>query len=470
MSENNKPIIIYTLPDADGHVIPALQITEQLVKRGFDITVVAPAKWQTAIRKMGANFAPLGGLWARRDFWEHLADKKMSLGVHLGHIFVSMLFAGYQSLVLALTELRHRLGDADLQKRRIVILSDMIYTGVLPFRLGARPFADLVLDVRTICVAVTPRAWAAPEAPCWGQGFPWDPTDAGKKRNVEIYRQRYDAEGWKRLEDALFMCGCTRSLQSLLYDEWERDHPLPEEFSFKRSYGAATYFAHDATLQMTIPSLEYPVPDLPAHFRFAGILPLKPLPAEIQYPEWWGELLEEKKQGRKKIVFVAQGTQAPDHQDLVIPAIQALATRDDVLVVACLCFRGATLKDMPTESLPPNARVVDFIPYDAVLPYADVFASASGYGGLNHAVVNGVPILQTGFLYDKPDLGRRIEYTGIGEYISQFPPPTNMLAEAVDKILSDSSYKEHILKLQAEAKAYNPFDLIEGEIVRLSQG
>lgn len=455
---------------------PALQITEQLVSRGFDVTMVAAAKWKPAASRIGAEFAPLVGLWTREDFRDSIMDKKVThqtrlraLRQSIGDTYVSMMFSGYQSLVLALVGLQSRLGSDSLKARGVVILSDMCFTGILPFKLGADLFADV--EIKTICIALLPRAWATPETPCWGAGLRWDPSEEGIKRNTIGNRMGFDEVQHKRLDDALFMCGCTRNLESLL-DEHNRVHPLPEEHAFRRSLGHITYFAHDTTFQMCIPSVEYPAANLPSHFKFGGHLPIKPIPSDLQYPEWWGEVLEnsakQRKEGstRKRVVFVAQGTESPDHGDLVVPLIEGLATRDDLLVIACLCKRGVKLSF--ADTLPSNIRVIDFFPYDAVLAHADIFVSSSGYGGLNHAIVNGVPTVQTGILIDKPDVGRRMEYAGIGVYISEFPPPSAMLADSVDKILSDESYRTRVLALRAEAETYNPFEIIEREITKLA--
>lgn len=478
-----KPLVLWCLPNADGHLYPALQVTEQLVLRGFDVTMVAAAKWEPSASKIGAHFAPLVGLWAREDFRDSIMDKTVTqktrlkaLRQSIGDTFVSMMFSGYQSLVLALVGLRTRLsaegGGGGLKGRRVLILSDMCFTGTLPFRLGADLFPDV--EIKTMCIGLMPRAWATPETPCWGAGLPWDPSEQGLRRNTVGNRLGFDEVQHRRLEDALFMCGCTRSLDSLL-DEHDRANPLPDEYGFRRSLGNITYFAHDASLQMCIPSVEYPAANLPRHFKFGGQLPPKAIPSNLQYPEWWSEVLENSSSsrkvaeatGRKKIVFVAQGTESPDLGDLVMPTIHGLAGRDDVLVVACLCKRGMKLAG-DAQELPRNVRVVDFFPYDAVLSHADVFVSSSGYGGLNHAIVNGVPTVQTGILIDKPDVGRRIEFAGMGVYISEFPPTEAMVAKAVETILSDNKYKKRVRELQAEAETYDAFGIIEREIIRLS--
>ncbi|CAN8095958.1 unnamed protein product [Discula destructiva] len=473
---NTKPLVLYALPNADGHMYPAFQITEQLVLRGFEVTMVAAPKWKPAANRIGADFAPLVGLWTRENFRDSIMDKRVTqqtrlraLRQSIGDTFVSMMFSGYQSLVLALVELQSRLGGETLKARGIVILSDMCFTGVLPFKLGVDLFSDL--DIKTICIGLLPRAWATPETPCWGAGLPWDPSPDGIKRNTKGNNMGFDEVQHNRLEDALFMCGCTQKLDSLL-DEYNRAHPLPEEDNFRRSLGNITYFAHNTTFQMCIPSVEYPAANLPAHFKFGGQLPIKPIPSELQYPDWWEQVVENsaKQQSamkpRKRIVFVAQGTESPHHSDLLVPLLEGLANRDDLLVIACLCKKGAKLT-LSVEQ-PSNVRVIDFFPYDAVLAHADIFVSSSGYGGLNHAIVNGVPTVQTGILIDKPDVGRRMEYAGIGVYISEFPPTSPKLAEAVDIILSQESYRTRAMELKAEAETYDPFEIIEREIIEIA--
>jgi UDP:flavonoid glycosyltransferase YjiC (YdhE family) len=132
---------------------------------------------------------------------------------------------------------------------------------------------------------------------------------------------------------------------------------------------------------------------MPKNVRFIGAHPRKEIGADgIVLPEWWGDLLAARDQG-KKVVFVSQGTFQLDYNMLLRPTIQAISDRDDCFVIGVLGVKGATLDGV---SIPANTQVVDFLPYDAVLPYVDVFVSNAGYGGFLHGVMNGVPMVLAG--------------------------------------------------------------------------
>lgn len=226
------------------------------------------------------------------------------------------------------------------------------------------------------------------------------------------------------------------------------------------------------TLQLTLPSLELPAPT-PKHLKFAGSLPLKPLShwQNLEYPSWFEDDVRKAREKQKRVIVVAQGTESPDFNELIVPTINGLADRDDIIVVAILCRKGASLTGQNDSNaagsftLASNARVVDYFPYDAVLEYADIFVSASGYGGLTHAVANSVPLIQTGRLLDKADIGRRVEYSGIGVYLEGRIDQKDV-SGAVDKILQNyQGFKERALQLKEESKRYQPLQILEEEIL-----
>jgi hypothetical protein len=139
----------------------------------------------------------------------------------------------------------------------------------------------------------------------------------------------------------------------------------------------------DLYLQFSVPSFEYPRAAMPESVRFVGAM-LPPPTTHFEKPEWWGEL----KSGRP-VVVVTQGTVANmDLGQLMGPALAGLAT-EDVLVIAAT--GGPSVDSVPGPK-PKNARIVDFVPFDKLLPYASVLVTNGGFGAINHALSLGIPV------------------------------------------------------------------------------
>nr|WP_053738957.1 hypothetical protein [Nocardia sp. NRRL S-836] len=128
-------------------------------------------------------------------------------------------------------------------------------------------------------------------------------------------------------------------------------------------YFAAMYTEPDEVLQLTVPEFEFPRSDLPENLlRFVG--PLPPVaPEGWTEPAWWSEL-----DGDRPVVMVTQGTLANDDlSELAEPTLAAFEDKD-VLVVAALGRPAAAL----TGPVPANAVIEEFVPFDRLLPRADV--------------------------------------------------------------------------------------------------
>lgn len=470
-----QPAILYAVPPREGHMRPALQICAYLIERGFDVTILGSSKWQSSIQAIGGHFSPIIGLWNTLDDykrWPKIAfapDSARQLAASLAEGFTTLLPSGYQSVWFALAGMRSRLG-----KREIVVLSDTCFSGTVPLKLGVDlpPGFEVEEDIKVLGISVVPSHWVSPERPPWGSGLPYDSSEAGKARNRAAHTAVWDQEAEIRARDVLNLMNCPKLLDTVL-DKYSKDHD-----EVRHPFWDAVSLINDETLQMGLSSLEYPSPNWPAHFKFAGPLPLKSLPADLKYPAWWKEVEQhsaiqhiQAEAKRKRIITVTQGTEVMDYQQLIIPTLCALSDRNDLLVIALLGKRGATLdaylEHLPEKTLPANTRVLDYFPYDALLVHSDVFVSNSGYGGLTHAVTNGVPMVQTGKDFDKPDIGRRIEYAGLGIFLANPPPEPKDVQDAINRILEDDAYKIQAKALQAKAKETRPLETVEAEIMRL---
>jgi UDP:flavonoid glycosyltransferase YjiC (YdhE family) len=132
-------------------------------------------------------------------------------------------------------------------------------------------------------------------------------------------------------------------------------------------------------------------------------------------PGWWADLDE-----TQPVVHVIQGTIANiDYGQAIAPTLRALA-EEDVLVV--VTTGGRPLDTLPT--LRANARAATYLPYDELLPHTAVYVTNDGYGGVQYALLYGVPIVATGGKEDKPEVGARVAWTGVGRRIrSEHPSP-----------------------------------------------
>lgn len=475
MANSPKPAILYAAPPREGHMRPALQICSHLVSRGFDVTLLGSQRWRSAIEAIGARFGPVIGFWNSLDDasrWPSIAlqpDAKLRLRASLRDGFTMLLPSGFQSVALSLLEMRRRLG-----KRKIVILTDTCFAGTMCLKLdtGLLPeMGDLEDDLRLLGIGVVPAHWVSPERPPWGSGLAFDNSFSGHERNIRAHAEAYDQEAEDRARMILTMLDCKSSLDDVL-------KPYARE-GLKRPFWDAVSVINDTTLQMGLSSLEYPASDWPSHMKFAGNLPRMEIAEKItNYPTWWGEITNNSsraalnKARRKKIILVAQGTEILDYNKLVIPTIQGLADRNDVILVAILCVRGANLdtysNEFPNGALPENVHILDYFPYDTVLAHADLFISNSGYGGLTHAIANAVPMIQNGNDFDKADIGRRVEYAGLGIYLGGPPPTPDDVENAVNRVLSDDKYKRRAEELRIEAEAQRPLEVIEREIMALA--
>jgi hypothetical protein len=359
------------------------------------------------------------------------------------HQTINVVPAAWESFKLALAQVQSKnLG------RRITVVSEAFFYGILPMFYGAS-LPDGVERPRTICISITAPAIRSVDLPPFGFPFPFDPSPSGRERNAA------------------------------LWDKWEeRAKPVTELLDRKliesgASSGAkqvfmagANYIGHDAILQIGLPGFEYPRSDFPESFKLVGIIPPIIPMGKQQFP-WWDDLianrnLEQLDIMKKKIVVVAQGTVETNPYDLIVPTLRVLARHADIISIAILGARGATL---PAEfQIPENARIADYLNYDAALEFADIWIHNGGYGATTHGIAHGVPMIIAGEGQDKPESGRRVAWSGIGLDLQCARPTTDMLSNAVDQILTNNSFATSAAEMKQLAESMDCFGLIESEI------
>ncbi|PRC49365.1 UDP-glucuronosyltransferase, partial [Mycobacterium sp. ITM-2017-0098] len=120
-----------------------------------------------------------------------------------------------------------------------------------------------------------------------------------------------------------------------------------------------------------------------------------------------------------------------DLDQLISPTLDALGDHDDLLVVATT---GGRPGQRWRGQIPANARIADWIPYSALMPHVDVMITNGGYGGVQHALSHGVPLIVAGETSDKAEVAARVDFSGVGIDLATAAPSPAAIGAAVDRV------------------------------------
>jgi UDP:flavonoid glycosyltransferase YjiC (YdhE family) len=368
-----KPLIVIACPSAFGHTMPLLPHASNLVKQGYDIHFIGGTDFQAAIKKTGAVFYPSENPYTPERFQKlaSIPNEEERLLWSLKVLFIDTTPQRMQELAAVLEDLREKHPD-----RGVILLTETAFLGSLPYRFGAPLPKGYNRFPPVIGVSTVPLLVSSVDTGPFGLGIRPDSSEEGRARQATMYAamQPKQDELTAHANEVYAKLGSTRKFTETLFDHWMT--------------------SYDILLQPCSPSLEYPRSDLSPVIKFIGGTPPKEIDPAMPLPAWWDELVTNKQAASpKKVVFVTQGTVALDYNALVTPTIKALADREDVIVIGVLGVKGAKLDGF---EVPSNAKVEDYLMYEAVLQYADVFVTNAGYGGFISGVMHGVPMVFAG--------------------------------------------------------------------------
>lgn len=415
-----------------GHVAPMITVGRHLVGSGHRVRMLTGSRFADAVTAAGMEHVslPAGADYDDRDVAAAFPgrDRKRGIGklqFDIENVFVSVIPHQYRGL-------REQLDLAAAQGQPIdAVLAETGFTGIDPLLLerdGDRP--------PVLVCGVLPLTVSSRDAAPFGLGLPPLTTRLGRLRN----------RGLNFLVSKVIFGRAQRMAQAQLRELGAR--PLP-------CFVLDGTILAEKTLQLTASGFEYPRSDLRSPVDFVGAV----LPAlgSFEPPSWWSDV-----DGSRPVVHVTQGTIANDDLDaLMLPTIRALADRD-LLVVA-------TTGDEKTaarlrEQVPANVRVAAFLPYDQLLGKVDVMVTNGGYGGVQFALANGVPLVVAGDTEDKPEIAARVAWSGAGINLRTGAPSSLAIGDAVDRILNEPGYRAAANRLRDELAACTPLETIEREL------
>ncbi|QZT61163.1 glycosyltransferase [Mycolicibacterium austroafricanum] len=410
-------ILIATCPPV-GHLSPLLNVARGLVARGDRVTVLTSARHADKIRAVGAEPRPLPHA---ADYDDSTLDADLPgraatsglarINFDIESIFVRPLphqFSALQELLVT--------------DRFDAVIADALFLGTLPLLLGDPAKRPPILSYSTTPLFLTSRDTAPP-----GPGIAPMPGIIGRLRNRVL----------TRVTQSVLLRPGQRAAERMLEAMGVPELPV---FILDSAVLA------DRVIVPTVPEFEYRRSDLPSHVRFVG--PVSPLPgSDFVAPPWWGEL-----NAGRPVVHVTQGTiDNADLTRLIEPTIEALAD-EDVTVVATTGGRPISQIRIP---LPANTFVAKYVPHDVLLPMVDVMVTNGGYGAVQRALSDGVPVVVAGQTEDKPEVAARVRHFGVGIDLRTGTPTPTQVRRAVRKVLHDPGFRTKAGWLRSAYAAYD---------------
>jgi len=203
----------------------------------------------------------------------------------------------------------------------------------------------------------------------------------------------------------------------------------------------------DLYLYLGVQGLQYPGHSVSSSkVRYIGNIP--PTPGQYPLPDWWQKLDKSK-----RLVLVTQGTVANwNLGQLIGPTLQGLSEERDLLVI--VTTGGKPAEDIPVD-IPANARVVPFLPYEQVLPKIDLLITNGGYGTVNMALAQGVPIVCAGLTEDKEEVSANLQWSGGGINLRTNEPNPEAVRTAAREVLDRSVYRDRAKELAQEFASHD---------------
>ncbi|MGK7940135.1 MAG: glycosyltransferase [Crocosphaera sp.] len=200
------------------------------------------------------------------------------------------------------------------------------------------------------------------------------------------------------------------------------------------------YYSPFAQISQQPAALEFPRKHLPPWFHFTG-------PYHSSVGRDVPDFPYEKLTGQP-LIYASLGT----IQNRLIQVFQQIAEACVGLDVQLVISLGGSAKP---ESLPPlggSPLVVEYAPQLELLQKATLTITHAGMNTTLECLTNGVPMVAIPIANDQPGIASRIVWAGCGEAVPINSVKVSKLRTAIEKVLTEDSYKQNALRLQAAIK------------------
>ena len=259
----------------------------------------------------------------------------------------------------------------------------------------------------------------------------------------------YNPAWWGRLRNRLGY----RILNRLGKPITEVIHRYRQEWKLPIQSSPNERYSQLAQISQQPAELEFPREELPQWFHFTGPYH-SPVGREV--PGFPYEKLTEQ-----SLIYASMGSVLGSKQEIFRCIAEACNGLDAQLVISL----GGSAKPESLPELAGSPLVVEYAPQLELLQKASLTITHAGMNTTLECLTNGVPMVAIPIANDQPGIAARIAWAGCGEAIPVKSVNVAKLRTAIQKVLTEDSYKKNALRLQETIKraggASRAADIIE---------
>ncbi|WP_460451563.1 nucleotide disphospho-sugar-binding domain-containing protein [Alsobacter sp. SYSU BS001988] len=392
------PTFAFVAPPFLGHLNPNAALARSLAARGSRAVFLASPDAAARIRGMGLDAVAVGGAGQGPDL--AAVERRMARpGGPWG------IRATVRDMAESTDGLCRHAPDALRELAPAALVCDQLEPagGLLARRLG----------LPLVSVANALPINEEPDVPPPYVGWPYDPTDAGRRRNRG--GRRVSAWLMKPLHDVIagwadaWRLGRLRSVEDCL--------------------------SPTAQVAQCVRGLDFPRRALPPGFAYAG-----PFRSGVED----GPPLGPDADGRP-LVYCSLGTL----QGSRVGLFREVAAACDALDLRLVIAHGGRLSDEQVAGLPGRPTAMAYAPQRAILSRAALAVCHAGFNTALDALSFGVPLAVTPLGFEQPGTGARLERIGAGIVVrrrwGRFP-----VRDAIERLLGDQGPRERARSVAAE--------------------
>ncbi|MEH2319341.1 glycosyltransferase [Nostoc sp.] len=212
--------------------------------------------------------------------------------------------------------------------------------------------------------------------------------------------------------------------------DYRREWKLPPHFKANEGYSPLAQISQQPA------ELEFPRQYLPQWFHFTG--PYHS-PTGREIPDFPNEKLT-----GQPLIYASMGTV----QNRLLGVFKSIAEACNDLDAQLVISLGGSATPEALGSLPGNPLVVGYAPQLALLQKATLTITHAGMNTTLESLNNGVPMVAIPVANDQPGIAARVAWAGAGEAIPLSSVNVPKLRTAIQKVLTEDSYKKNAIRLQ----------------------